>query len=71
MTEIAIERDPVGHRALSHEALPVQYIEAVVLGRGEALFIDEESAIKERCGCGARGAGLAFAAMQLCGGAVG
>ena len=51
---------PVGHstlaafyRALSHETLPVQYIEAVVLGRGEALFIDEEVAIKERCGCGA------------------
>jgi hypothetical protein len=33
--------------------MPVQYIEAVVLGRGEALFIDEEVAIKERCGCGA------------------
>ena len=59
VTEIAIERDPAAHStlaaiygALSHETMPVQYIEAVLLGRGEALFVDEEGAIKERYACG-------------------
>jgi hypothetical protein len=59
VTEIAIERDPAAHStlaaiygALSHETMPVQYIEAVLLGRDEALFIDEEGAIKERYACG-------------------
>ena len=59
VTEIAIERDPAAHStlaaiyaALSHETMPVQCIEAVLLGRGEALFVDEEGAIKERYACG-------------------
>ena len=32
--------------------MPVQYITAVGLGRGEALFVDEEGAIKDRYSCG-------------------
>jgi len=57
VTEIAIDRDHANstlfaiYTALSLETMPVHYIEAIGLpGRGEALFVDEEGAIKDSRG---------------------